>query len=409
MSDYVPAFDAFRAGWASARQRLGLGVDHKAIQEDWEEFSGLPKVAPVDDELGPDVKRWALDGPVERRELIRLHDQVIERLKEVEGEHAVIRDRQTDDGELLGSLLQQVNRLGKLQGDAQRHAELGRRVAYLEQQIGKEGHAPGELMDRVITLELGSGKADGPQGGLVDRVEAMASVSSVRALAQSLEQTEQQVDDLSDGLALEREEIEERVSRNEERVSRNTDALLALISRVEELGRPKEPRLMSRSEADLDELDELVDRLGKALEEAEPNEFYKLVIDVERAIPVPPGGRRSFASAVDRAEALGTTGERALILRKVADELSRQDEQWGEQNHDPFAYLAILTEEVGELAQAALQTRFGGPAGGVASMREEAIQVAAVAVAIVACLERGKWEWGGHAVREDLKGGEVKP
>lgn len=30
-------------------------------------------------------------------------------------------------------------------------------------------------------------------------------------------------------------------------------------------------------------------------------------------------------------------------------------------------------------------------------MREEAVQVAAVAVAIVECLDRGKWRWGGHA------------
>jgi len=53
---------------------------------------------------------------------------------------------------------------------------------------------------------------------------------------------------------------------------------------------------------------------------------------------------------------------------------------------------------VGELAQAALQTRFCGPAGGVKAMREEAIQVAAVALSIAECLDRGRWRWGGHRV-----------
>lgn len=86
------------------------------------------------------------------------------------------------------------------------------------------------------------------------------------------------------------------------------------------------------------------------------------------------------------------------VAGEVLEERARQEAKWGEQNHDPFAYLAILTEEVGELAQAALHTRYGGRAGGVAHMREEAVQAAAVALAIVECLDRGKWTWGGHAL-----------
>jgi NTP pyrophosphatase (non-canonical NTP hydrolase) len=74
-----------------------------------------------------------------------------------------------------------------------------------------------------------------------------------------------------------------------------------------------------------------------------------------------------------------------------------QDKKWGEQNHDPFCYLTILVEEVGELAQAALHARYGGPAA--AGLRDEAVQVAAVALAIVECIDRGKWKWGGHALR----------
>jgi len=80
-------------------------------------------------------------------------------------------------------------------------------------------------------------------------------------------------------------------------------------------------------------------------------------------------------------------------LRDVLAERKRQDVKWGEQNHDPITYLAILMEEVGELAQAALHQRFGGDSGKdrSAEVRTEAIHSAAVALAIVECLDRGKW------------------
>lgn len=42
-----------------------------------------------------------------------------------------------------------------------------------------------------------------------------------------------------------------------------------------------------------------------------------------------------------------------LIIDAVRAERERQDEIWGEQNHDAFRWLSILTEEVGEVAQAA--------------------------------------------------------
>jgi NTP pyrophosphatase (non-canonical NTP hydrolase) len=83
----------------------------------------------------------------------------------------------------------------------------------------------------------------------------------------------------------------------------------------------------------------------------------------------------------------------------VLAERQRQEAKWGEQNHDPFVYLAILHEESGELAQAALKARFEDQAEGARErMRAEAVQVAAVALAIVECLDRGKWTWGGHAL-----------
>jgi NTP pyrophosphatase (non-canonical NTP hydrolase) len=81
----------------------------------------------------------------------------------------------------------------------------------------------------------------------------------------------------------------------------------------------------------------------------------------------------------------------SVALVDVLEERRRQDEKWGEQNHDPFAYLTVLGEEYGELCQCALHDRFGGPAA--EHIREEAVQVAAVALAIVECLDRGKWRW----------------
>jgi len=81
----------------------------------------------------------------------------------------------------------------------------------------------------------------------------------------------------------------------------------------------------------------------------------------------------------------------ADALDDILRERARQDAKWGEQNHDPFTYLTILTEEVGELAQAALHARFGGWAAN--GLREEAIHVAAVALAIVQCLDRSTWTW----------------
>jgi len=78
-------------------------------------------------------------------------------------------------------------------------------------------------------------------------------------------------------------------------------------------------------------------------------------------------------------------------LDDILIERARQDAKWGEQNHDPFTYLAVLTEEVGELAQAALHAKFGGTES--VGLRMEAIHVAAVALAIVECLDRDRWTW----------------
>lgn len=77
------------------------------------------------------------------------------------------------------------------------------------------------------------------------------------------------------------------------------------------------------------------------------------------------------------------------VLGEVLAERAHQDEKWGEQNHEPEVWLAILGEEVGELATAILRRRFGDYEHRESGdMRAEAIQVAAVAVALVECLDR---------------------
>lgn len=73
-------------------------------------------------------------------------------------------------------------------------------------------------------------------------------------------------------------------------------------------------------------------------------------------------------------------------LREVQEERQRQDAKWGEQNHDDYRWLAILTEEVGELAQAMLHSQFGGEHAG--TERTELVQVAAVAVQWLECMGR---------------------
>lgn len=80
-----------------------------------------------------------------------------------------------------------------------------------------------------------------------------------------------------------------------------------------------------------------------------------------------------------------------LAKTLIQSERDLQEKKWGEQNHDPFTYLAILTEEVGELSEAALHSKFGGPAAD--GLLNEAVQTAAVAQAIVENLLRGKWIW----------------
>jgi len=83
-------------------------------------------------------------------------------------------------------------------------------------------------------------------------------------------------------------------------------------------------------------------------------------------------------------------------IRDVLVERAKQDARFGVSNHDPMLWMTILGEEFGELCESVMHTRYGGHKAGPAQMRAEAIQVAAVALAMVEALDRGTWKWGSH-------------
>lgn len=70
------------------------------------------------------------------------------------------------------------------------------------------------------------------------------------------------------------------------------------------------------------------------------------------------------------------------IFYDIHDERVRQNELWGEQNHDAPYWYTILAEEVGEVARSILEKD-------EKNYREELIQVAAVCVAMVEAYDRG--------------------
>lgn len=72
------------------------------------------------------------------------------------------------------------------------------------------------------------------------------------------------------------------------------------------------------------------------------------------------------------------------IQHDIMMERQRQDQLWGPPRHDHYTWLAILTEEVGEVAREILS---GGGVGRVIELRKELIQTAAVAIAFIEQLD----------------------
>ena len=68
-------------------------------------------------------------------------------------------------------------------------------------------------------------------------------------------------------------------------------------------------------------------------------------------------------------------------LMDVMLERARQDQKWGEQNHDDLYWLGIIMEELGEAAKAIIE-------GDHARIHKELVQTTAVGLAWLECLER---------------------
>lgn len=83
------------------------------------------------------------------------------------------------------------------------------------------------------------------------------------------------------------------------------------------------------------------------------------------------------------------------ILTEVRHERVRQNGLFGEQNHEPLIWLGILAEEFGEAAREANDIHFKNykkhsEAELLDRYREELVQVAAVSVAMIECLDRNR-------------------
>lgn len=90
------------------------------------------------------------------------------------------------------------------------------------------------------------------------------------------------------------------------------------------------------------------------------------------------------------------------VSKEVECERQRQEKKWGVQNHCPKVWLMILAEEVGEANKAVLESaqyENGRMISinkekltfGKGCYREELVQIAAVAHAMIECFDRGEW------------------
>ena len=84
-----------------------------------------------------------------------------------------------------------------------------------------------------------------------------------------------------------------------------------------------------------------------------------------------------------------TEGNQDAIIKEILGERVRGDLKWGEQNHHPFVWLAILGEEKGEADKAALEAVYEQDPW--SNYRNELIHTAAVALAAIESFDRRKW------------------
>lgn len=79
-----------------------------------------------------------------------------------------------------------------------------------------------------------------------------------------------------------------------------------------------------------------------------------------------------------------------IVLDAVVNERKRQDAKWDTQNHPQLVWHAIISEEVGELAQELLRTAEYSRPVDYSLVRAELVQIAASAVAAIESLDRNE-------------------
>ena len=113
---------------------------------------------------------------------------------------------------------------------------------------------------------------------------------------------------------------------------------------------------------------ELTDEQMRYLDESPHVAFWRPIVD----------GPLFDTSEVERADS------RSKMFSLISAERDRQIEKWGRRrNHRHLYWLGILMEEVGEAAQAVIENKQWE------EIRKELVQVAAVAVAWMECVEDG--------------------
>lgn len=105
---------------------------------------------------------------------------------------------------------------------------------------------------------------------------------------------------------------------------------------------------------------------------------------------------RLDASIRERVQAImDQMGPKMEVTKDVWDEMERQVEQWGEQNHHPAYWLAIAGKQIGQLGAAVLDREWAAdPEAGTAKVRHEAMQGAAVLMSLMMCIDRGQMPVG---------------
>lgn len=112
--------------------------------------------------------------------------------------------------------------------------------------------------------------------------------------------------------------------------------------------------------------------------------------------------------APDHKQPQRTTAQTVAVLSEVADERQRQDEKWGPVSRPPLEWLAIAAEEFGEVSERVVKGWVPPESDFDADgYRTELIQLAAVCVSAVECLDYGTAGLGRTYPLKEARGGSA--